>query len=288
MADHWQLSDYLSTEASLPYNRLPRTYLNWSQPLSRWISVGGHAEAVRFQHDEKAGGSRIDLKPTISFPIQGASWYVTPTLAYRYTGYQLDRGLVDGVNGIRGQILRSQGIDPNTATPEQLRGNTSPSRSLPIASLDAGAYFERDFEWGGEGRVQTLEPRLFYLKVPYRDQDDLPLFDTQPLTFSWPGLFRDNRFGGADRQGDADQVTLALTSRILDTRDGRERLSASLGRIHYFDPPRVTVPGAPPLSDEIMGPVKAQAGLAHVRNASRMDHGCKASTRERPSLNDWI
>ena len=61
MADHWQLADYLSTERSLPYNRLPRTYLNWSQPLSRWITVGGHAEAVRFQHNEWGDGSRLDV-----------------------------------------------------------------------------------------------------------------------------------------------------------------------------------------------------------------------------------
>jgi len=119
-----------------------------------------------------------------------------------------------------------------------------------VMSLDAGAFLEREFQWNDRGLLQTLEPRLYYLRVPYRDQDDLPLFDTQPLTFSWPGLFRDNRFAGADRQGDADQVTLALTSRLLDAADGRELVSGSIGRIHYFDPPRVTVPGAPLLSDE--------------------------------------
>jgi LPS-assembly protein len=134
-------------------------------------------------------------------------------------------------------------------------------------SLDAGAFFERDFDWRGGHYLQTLEPRLFYLKVPYRDQDDLPLFDTQPLTFGWPGLFRDNRFGGADRQADADQVTLALTSRVLSADDGRELISAGIGRIHYFDPPRVTVPGAPPLSDEGSAWV-AEASLALAPNWS--------------------
>jgi LPS-assembly protein len=110
--------------------------------------------------------------------------------------------------------------------------------------------FERETTLFGDDYVQTLEPRLYYLRVPYRVQDDLPLFDTQPLSFSWPGLFRQNRYTGADRQTDANQATLAVTTRLLDADDGRERLSASLGRIHYFDPPRVAVPGErPPASD---------------------------------------
>jgi LPS-assembly protein len=97
--------------------------------------------------------------------------------------------------------------------------------------------------------LQTLEPRLYYLRVPYRNQDDLPLFDTRELTFGWTSLFRDNRFGGADRQSDANQLTLALTTRLMSTDDGREKLSASVGRITYFDPPQVAIPGSPPISD---------------------------------------
>jgi hypothetical protein len=80
---------------------------------------------------------------------------------------------------------------------------------VPIASLDAGAYFERSMDWGGQDYVQTLEPRLYYLRVPYRDQSDLPLFDTGELTYSWSSLLRDNRFGGADRRTDANQLALA-------------------------------------------------------------------------------
>jgi LPS-assembly protein len=174
---------------------------------------------VRFYHPDKAGGSRVDFKPFVSMPLQGASWFMTPKLAWRYTGYQLDDSLAAGL------------------------GDDAPSRSLPIASFDAGLYFDRETSIGGESFLHTLEPRLFYLRVPYRDQAGLPLFDTRPMTFSWGQLFRDNRYTGADRQTDANQLTLALSTRLLRQSDGREKLSASIGQIRYFDESRVTVPG---------------------------------------------
>ncbi|TXH85198.1 MAG: LPS assembly protein LptD, partial [Pseudoxanthomonas sp.] len=138
MADQWQLSDYLSSEASLPYNRLPRAYFNWNQPLSRWITVGGHAEAVRFQHNEWGDGSRLDIKPTISFPLQGAAWYVTPTLAYRHTEYRLDAELAQTTAISRARAAYGIPADqPVSAAQIAEFYDRSPSRSLPIGSLDA-------------------------------------------------------------------------------------------------------------------------------------------------------
>ncbi|MDR2872409.1 MAG: LPS assembly protein LptD, partial [Xanthomonadaceae bacterium] len=121
-------------------------------------------------------------------------------------------------------------------------GNRSPNRSLPITSLDAGLFFDRDTKFRGDNYLHTLEPRLFYLNVPYRNQDDLPLFDTRPFTFSWGQLFRDNRYSGADRQTDANQLTAALTTRLIRQADGHEKLSASLGQIFYFEDSNVTLP----------------------------------------------
>ena len=142
--------------------------------------------------------------------------------------------------------------DARIADPVEVRARfpaieQAPSRSLPIASLDAGLFFDRETRLGGESFLQTLEPRLFYLRVPYRDQDGLPRFDTRPLTFSWGQLFRENRYTGADRQTDANQLTLAVSTRLLRQSDGREKLSASLGQIRYFDESRVTVPGETPV-----------------------------------------
>lgn len=229
MADYWQLSDYTLQEGTLPYNRLPRAFAQWERPFTRWFTAGVDAEAVRFQHldefdtdpitgvvtNDRVGATRVDIKPFISMPLEGASWYVKPTLAWRYTSYRID----DSV------------FNPGR---EQ-----SPTRSLPIGSVDAGLFFDRETTIGDEAYLHTLEPRLFYLNAPYRDQSDIPLFDTQPLTFGWGQLFRDNRFSGADRQSDANQLTLALTSRLIRESDGREKLSASFGQIRYFDDSQV-------------------------------------------------
>ena len=225
MADHRQLADYTLGKNRLPHDELPRFWLNWEHPLERWLAVGLNAQAARFQHPDKPGGSRWDFEPYASMPLGGASWFMTPKLAWRYTGYDLDQSLA-----------------------AQL-GDDRPSRSLPVASLDAGLFFDRDTAIAGTSFLQTLEPRLYYLRVPYRDQSGLPLFDTRPMTFSWGQLFRDNRYTGADRQTDANQLTLALSTRLLRQSDGREKFSASLGQIRYFDQSRVTVPGETPVAE---------------------------------------
>ena len=238
-ADYYQLSDYTLTEASLPYHRLPRAFINWEQPLGRWLVAGAHAEAVRFSHEDvrlkdadyqhtgvvlpRYGGSRVDLMPYVSAQLQGPSWYLTPTLAWRQTDYRLDRGLAATLPG----------------------QDDSPSRGLQITTLDAGMFFDRDASVGDKPYLQTLEPRLFYLHAPYRDQSGLPLFDTGPMTFSWGSLFRNNRYSGADRQADANQLTVALTSRLIRQTDGKERLSVSLGQIRYLDDSRVTLGNEP-------------------------------------------
>ncbi|MCB1576797.1 MAG: LPS assembly protein LptD, partial [Xanthomonadales bacterium] len=120
-----------------------------------------------------------------------------------------------------------------------------PHRGVPIASLDAGLRFDRELSLAGNGYTQTLEPRIYYLRVPYRDQDNLPVFDTQEVPFSFGQLFRSNRFVGADRQMDANNLTVALTSRLIEDSSGSERVSASIGQIRYFDDQRVQLPGRP-------------------------------------------
>jgi LPS-assembly protein len=226
-AESWQIASPLLQDGDEPYRRLPRLQASAAKPLSRWFEAGLDLEAVRFDHDaldaanpanlvRYDGGNRVDLKPWIRARLGGAAWFVTPQLAWRYTAY----------NSLAGTLV-DNGAD------------TSATRSVPIASVDAGAYFERNFHWHDGDYIQTLEPRLYDLRVPYRDQTDLPVFDTRELTFGWTSLFRDNRFGGADRQADANQLALALTTRVLRADDGSERLTAGVGRITYFDAPRV-------------------------------------------------
>ena len=112
-------------------------------------------------------------------------------------------------------------------------GDDSPSATVPVAIIDAGLFFERDTTWF-RNALQTFEPRLYYLNSDFEEQSAQPDFDTSELTFSYQQLFRDDRFSGGDRIGDADQLTIGLTSRLIDKDTGAERLRGSIGQIFYF------------------------------------------------------
>lgn len=215
--DDIDLTDPALARENAPYRRLPRFIGGYEQDLFGPLRFGLDGEWVDFDRPDSVTGQRLDLRPAISAPIERAGWFVRPELAIRHTTFDLD-----GTSGPR-----------------------SPSRTMPIASVDSGLVFDRPLEWFGRGSRQTLEPRLYYLYAPFRDQDDLPVFDTEELTFSFAQLFRPTRFSGPDRQDDANQASVAVTSRILDDADGGERLRASLGRVYYFDPQRVQLPGLP-------------------------------------------
>ena len=178
---------------------------------------------------QRATGHRVSLSPRLSYPMQNSWGYFTPAARVQSTYYDLDfdeRQLRDVTGPTDPLYFDYAGAD------------TNPSSTIPVASLDAGLYFDRDTSWFGRGLRQTLEPRAFYLYAPHRDQDDQPLFDTNENTFSYNALFRDDRFSGSDRVGDANQLALGVTSRALES-NGVERARASFGQILYFDDQRV-------------------------------------------------
>ena len=227
LGDYWtfrgRVQDYQTLSGAPPYKRLPQLVLDGrDQTVQGEPSYDFHGELVRFQHeeDDKVQGDRVDMEPSISLPLESMAWFLTPRLAWRYTSYQLQ--------------------DTGPDQEETLQ------RSLPIASVDAGIYLERELSLAGRSLQQTLEPRLYYLYVPYENQDDLPRFDTGLYGFSFSQLFRENRFNGADRVGDANQVTAALTTRFIDTDSGQEYLRASVGEIFYLQDRRVTLNGGTP------------------------------------------
>ncbi len=221
--DFWSLhtlvQDYQVLNGPDTYQRLPQLRLLAelpSHPLGLSYRMFGEFDHFKIGSGEPTG-SRLDLTPQISLPMGGGVYELTPTLGLRHTRYALDN-LAPGVS-------------------------QTPSRTTPIFSLDGGLFFERPFNWHDVALTQTLEPRLYYLYVPYRDQTALPVFDSTELDFSIDQLFRTNRFSGADRMGEANQLTLALTTRFLEDASGQQRLSASLGQIQYFRDRNVTVPG---------------------------------------------
>lgn len=212
IADDFQVVDDSVNRLYEPYRRVPRIAFDIDSPLGlKGLSLQMDSELVYFDKEIGVTGSRFDIIPRVEWNIRTHWGYVRPSVGYRYTSYNLDW----------------QGL-PN---------DTSPSRGTEILSFDTGIFLQRDNE---NGRIQTLEPRLFYLYVPYENQQGFPDFDSAPFTFGFSQLFHYNRFTGADRQSDANQLTLALTTRSFDHNAGRELWSLSFGQIAYFEPQRVS------------------------------------------------
>ncbi|NMG65725.1 LPS assembly protein LptD [Azoarcus indigens] len=201
-----------------PYRRLPQLMLNANRPdLIGGLAATFQSEYVKFAHPDEGmpEGTRVTVYPSLSLPIQRAGYYITPKIGVHQTQYDLDRGLPGGRDSI--------------------------TRTVPIYSVDAGMTFERDINLFGSDYVQTLEPRLYYLNVPYRRQDDIPIFDTSRYDFGFAQIFSENLYTGGDRIADANQITAAVTTRLIDPTTGGERLRALIGQRYYFEDQRVTI-----------------------------------------------
>jgi len=213
------------------YSRLPQLTLSANNTFSPYginLNAGIDSEFVMFTQnwddyqDDRVEASRIHSRPYLSVPFKNSYSFVIPKISLDIASYKLD----------------NEDKDPEN------NGNwddDSPSRVEPIFSLDSGLYFDRELSLFDLPMQQTLEPRLYYLYVSEDDQSDIPLFDTGISTFSFNQLFRENRFNGADRLGDANQVTAALTSRFIDDGTGAELFTASIGQIYYFEDREVTL-----------------------------------------------
>ena len=207
-----------------PYARVPELNLSYRGFLPgpfEW-SIAGSASSFDRNNDELTGANRIvghraHVEPRLRLPLSRSWGFFNLTGGYRYTAYD----------------LRDTAPDIDDA----------PERGIGLGSADAGLFFERDFNFFGNAAVNTLEPRVYYLYQQFDDQDDLPRFDASQLTFRYDQLWRDNRFTGVDRIGDANQLSVGLTSRVLDAATGREYLRASIGQINYFEDRRVTLSG---------------------------------------------
>ncbi len=228
-----------------PYRRLPQLTLQArrERPGSLPLHWDLGAEFVHFDRRHNSGfqggvqGHRLHLNPSISAPIQTSYATLTPKLGWYFTRYDLDDK----------SLLLRDSRDP-ASVPLPVGGFANKTRSMPMFSLDSGLVLERDDLMFGQNFIQTLEPRVYYLYIPYRDQYRLPVFDTGIGDLSLDQLFSENQYIGVDRINDANQLTIGLTSRFLDQRNGRERLAVTLGQRYYFNTQRVTFPGQNPRS----------------------------------------
>jgi LPS-assembly protein len=208
-----------------PYDRLPQITLHGGRQDIAGFDWTVDSELSRFWHPDFVRGDRFYVNPKIAYPIIHPGFFVTPKLSVHASRYQLD----------------------NNAPPGAERRL---SRTVPTFSIDSGLVFERESSFFGQAMTQTLEPRMFYVYTPFREQGAFPNFDTALADLSFAQLFSENRFVGSDRISDANQLTAALVSRYIEP-NGAERMRFAVGQRFYFEEQRVN--------------------LGDVRNESRSD-----------------
>jgi LPS-assembly protein len=223
------IDPYLSSiDINKPFDRLPEVKLSRQGDSWQALRYGADVSHIRFDRSLDRSllsaaqlnggalvtGSRMTAEPWLSLPIRKSGYFVIPSVRYRYASWELNQQAV------------------NTAG--------SPERGVSVFSVDSGVVFERPVNVAGLSATQTLEPRLYYLYSEQQDQQTLPNFDSAQLHMNFNQLFRDNRFSGADRVGDANQISAAVTSRLL-TEDGYERARISVGQIFHFKERQVSL-----------------------------------------------
>lgn len=160
-------------------------------------------------------GYRVNMRPGFNLPNSKPYGYLTPGLQVDSTSYQLS--------------------NPTLGNPD----NTT--RALPLFDVDSGLYFDRETSAWGQPYMQTLEPRLYYLYVPYENQNNLPDFDSTLYTLTYDQLFQNNRFSSVDRIGDANQIAYGATTRFIDQNSGSEKMNFSMGELLYFQDRKVSL-----------------------------------------------
>ena len=211
-------------KVSYPYQRMPQMTLNGTKDWD-WGTSRIQNQLTRFESDPSSSlavksGTRFSTYPSISIPMVRPYGYITPKIGINYTSYSLDN------------------IDPLSS----LAYDKTADRTLPIVSLDSGLFFERDTRIVSRNYSQTLEPRLFYVYIPYQDQLRLPVFDTGIADLNMGTMFTENQYTGGDRINNANQISMSLSSRLIDASTGEQRFATSIGQRFYFEDQKVGLP----------------------------------------------
>lgn len=203
-----------------PYERIPQITFNAYKGNLYGIEYTGKIEATRFKHPNKnkPDGDRFVIDQAMSYPLRGSWWFMEPKARVIGTWYNLD-----DAHAVMGRTE----LDPHA------------SRTLPVMSFDTGLIFDRETSWLGHAAEQTLEPRLYYAYIPYKDQSKLPVFDTTLSDLNIAQLFEESIFSGYDRVSEANQLTAAVTTRYLDSATGIEWFRGTLGQRFYFGDQKV-------------------------------------------------
>ena len=197
------------------YYALPQLDVNFYQNDVGPFDMRLYAQAVKFENTDSdmPEATRVHVEPSINLPLSNRWGSINTEAKLMSTHY--DQKHVNWYNNTYGANLKD-----------------SVNRTLPQFKIDGKMVFERDMDWSA-GYTQTLEPRVQYLYVPYKDQGKIMEYDSSLLQADYTGLFRDRSYSGLDRIASANQVTTGLTTRVYDD-NAVERFNASLGQIYFF------------------------------------------------------
>jgi LPS-assembly protein len=241
----WQTLQVDTGAITPPYDRAPQItmrYGQWNAEGLDWSVVG---DTTRFEADYSRipsvstatlaslrNGERSYVQAQVSRPWIRPWGFVTPKLQLHATRYQLDNPLSSS-------------------------GESALNRVLPTMSLDSGLVFERETNWFGKDILQTLEPRAFYARTPYHDQNLFPIYDSGAADFNLSTIYSENPYVGQDRLVDNNSLTLGVTSRLFDSTSGSEMLKLGVAQRIRFDNQQVVLPGqstvSAGLSDLLLG-----------------------------------
>ena len=240
--------------ATAPYKKLPQLLLRATQRDVLGVDLDLKASYTEWGHvDEKRDSNRVAGKrytffPNVSKTIENSFGYITPKFGLHHTGYMLNRSTEN--------------------IPEK-----NISRTLPIMSLDSGLTATRQTKIFGEGFNQTLEPRLFYVYIPHKDQSHIPTFDSGVQGFSFARIFSENKYSGSDRINDANRVTMALSSRLIDENTGVERFRVSVAKQVHLTKPKVGVVSNPKRNSDIVLSFRGRITPAlSAKHTMQIDH----------------
>ncbi|MFM0390942.1 LPS-assembly protein LptD [Paraburkholderia phytofirmans] len=214
---HWQTL----APSTAPYGREPQLNVKYAKYNVGGFDYGAEADYTNFRITtaDQTEGQRVMFNPYLAYSVVGPGYFVTPKVQWHFASYN----------------LRNISNDVPVGTPKNF------TESIPTFTFDTGLIFDRSVRIFGQDYIQTLEPRLYYVYTPYRNQESAPLFDTADSDFGLAEIFTPNTFVGNDRIADANRLTAALTTRFIDAATGDERARFVIAQQYYFQDQRVTL-----------------------------------------------
>jgi len=246
----------LLASAQQPHELMPRINHNYYQQ-GNWYDLAWNTELTNFGYnndqaiEENKGsaytGTRVYTAPTLTIPlIDEAGYFLDSQYKLMYTRY--DQTVPDDMSSTFTNRFTPQGGGDVTLEEGII------TRVLPSFRLKGGMTFERDQQWFGEGASQTLEPEFQYLYVPYKDQDNIGVYDSTTMRQDYYSLFSDRRFAGLDRISDSNRLSVGVTTRIYDPA-GDERIRLAVAQAFDFVAPRVKLYASDNLSTNTRSPL---------------------------------